>query len=608
MMTVLATAALFANLLANPGFEGKTGWSEAKAGYSIVGGQGQNGTRCALFDVKKDTPYFVASHKFAGEELKDYRVEAWIRTEDLKGGGAHVGVEFYGKGRKYLCGSYSPKQSGTSGWKKVEIVGEAPEGTVESSVCIFVDRNSEGRAWFDDLVVEPSDRAALAAVRSSAYRDTAVGGKVRFCAVVDLPAKAVAERGLKGWFDLPSDRGAPRTVAAEIRDGGMSAETDVASLPLGRATVVARLSDATGANVESRALVFTRTAKPVARRVSFDARRRTLVGGRKFFPLGVYVSQADAATLRDFEGTPFNCILPYTRMTRAQLDACAKQGLYGIAAVNTWHYGYGGCPASITCVDDEAKAVRAYVDGLKDHPALLAWYVCDELGTEMVPRLTARYDVLKELDPDHPNYFVHYRIELLQRFIETFDVIGTDPYPVCKRDNPPFSQPVEWTRLTEKAVFGGMPVWQVPQIFDWGGYNGGHPERTRAPTFEEMRNMTHQCLAEGAQGLVFWAHLAVKQMVWRDPFAKRWADIVRMADEVKAKIPLYLSDDPAPSVRVSNGKVSARAWRMGTSVETLVVNPTHERQSVTVETDGVGRETLTLEPIEVRWLKKDMAR
>ena len=92
-------------------------------------------------------------------------------------------------------------------------------------------------------------------------------------------------------------------------------------------------------------------------------------------------------------------------------------------------------------------------------------------------------------------------------------------------------------------------MWQVPQVFDWAGYKKG-PDRDqyRAPTLAEMRAMAWQCIAAGANGLVFYSYFDLYKMDKEDPFEKRWKDVCAMGEDIKRYIPVMLSVDPVPQI------------------------------------------------------------
>jgi hypothetical protein len=135
----------------------------------------------------------------------------------------------------------------------------------------------------------------------------------------------------------------------------------------------------------------------------------------------------------------------------------------------------------------------------------------------------------------------------------------------------------------------------VPQVFDWGAYRKGEAkEKTRAPTLAEMRAMAWQCIAAGANGLVFYSFFDLFKMNERDPFERRWADVCAMAEEIKRYIPVLLSVEPAPSVTCEGpGSVETRVWRAGGDVYLLAVNGATETVEAEIAVQGGFKEVRT---------------
>jgi hypothetical protein len=102
----------------------------------------------------------------------------------------------------------------------------------------------------------------------------------------------------------------------------------------------------------------------------------------------------------------------------------------------------------------------------------------------------------------------------------------------------------------------------VPQVFDWGAYRkGAAREKTRAPTLAEMRAMAWQCVAAGANGLVFYSFFDLFAMSDRDPFERRWSDVCAMGEEIKRYLPIMLSVETLPQLacrvlRCGNARVA----------------------------------------------------
>jgi hypothetical protein len=128
----------------------------------------------------------------------------------------------------------------------------------------------------------------------------------------------------------------------------------------------------------------------------------------------------------------------------------------------------------------------------------------------------------------------------------------------------------DWARQTRSASLGAHAVWMVPQIFDWVAYHEhGQAQLPHPPSLAEMRCMAWSCLAEGANGLIFYSWFDLWKMDQpttvkghtpaREPFDERWRDVTAMAAEIRAFIPMLLSIEPAlqPQVEVP----PAFAWR-----------------------------------------------
>ena len=171
---------------------------------------------------------------------------------------------------------------------------------------------------------------------------------------------------------------------------------------------------------------------------------------------------------------------------------------------------------------------------------------------------------MERLDPGHPTWTVLYQYGEVRGYYPSFDVIGTDPYPVPQAS---IGNVTLWTRTTNEEVMGLKPMWQVPQAFAWEDY--GKPGM-RFPTREEMVNMTWQCIANGANGLVYFAY---RLLYKKGKFmVDRWADICAAAASVKPYIPVLLSDEEPPKVTGATEDLSVRAWRYQGDVYLAVVN------------------------------------
>lgn len=291
-------------------------------------------------------------------------------------------------------------------------------------------------------------------------------------------------------------------------------------------------------------------------KVYIDDNNITIVDGKPFFPLGLYVasdpnSGSVIKELNEIADSPFNTIINYKINTgsieqiRRYLDAVNEHKLKLIYSMKDFYQGTKYFPDRVGHYKGEEEMTRGVINEFKGHSSILAWYLNDELPSKYISRLTKRYKMVKALDPDHPAWIVVYQVDELKSYLDTTDVIGTDPYPILKKS---ISMVGEWTKLTRKVAGTKKAVWMVPQAHNLGLYS---KEKHESPTFEQMRNMAYQCLVNGANGLIFYSYPDLK----RDPlgFESRWNDVKRLGIEIKSLIPILLSTEPAPKVQLLSG-------------------------------------------------------
>ena len=151
-------------------------------------------------------------------------------------------------------------------------------------------------------------------------------------------------------------------------------------------------------------------------------------------------------------------------------------------------------------------------------------------------------------DPGHPTWSVLYQVDDISAYVNSFDCVGSDPYPIARK---PASLAAEWTAETFRQVARSRAVWQVPQAFNWSiyGKNESENQHDRTPSYEEERSMAWQCICEGATGLVFYSWTDMKRNP-DVPFATQWERQKRIAAEIDGLAPVLLSIEPAAEVKV----------------------------------------------------------
>lgn len=582
------------------GEDGKPlGWGLLSGGFRIGGG-GINGSR-GLFrsNDDPDAPGAALWQDIHLRRGSRYRCHAWIKDFCAPGGeGARIRVEWSDAEGVTLGGlDFAPLlMPSISGWREhgAELAGIPAEAS-RIRVGILVGRGMVGTVSFDDIEITLlPPRGTVTLVYSSAYRNLAAEGEVTFGADVEdaggLPPGSVRLRY--------------RDSGGEARERPMGADghcrLPVADLAMGAQRVGVAVVDESGAEIGFSDLAFTRVEKLPERAVYFDAQGRAIVGGKPFFPLGMYTGELSTNDVDRFADSPFNCVLSYSPPRQPLLDYFAVRGLKLIPSMAAQWKEEAWFKGSLKSTEDEEARIRdIFVPRYKDHPAMLAWYTNDEKPVTWMPRLVRRRDLLERLDPDHPCYTVVYQIGQIGEYLPSYDVVGSDPYPIPYL---PASRAVMGARLTKVGARGCKPVWMVPQCMDWAAYPysasfRGLESAPRPPTAAEMRSMLWQCIAAGANGLILYSYEDMTKEPNGVPFQDRWDDCCRVAAEIERYMPVLLADEPSgdesivagvacdpPSVAEPCGDmpVETRAWLHEGEAWLLVVNASAEPATPTI--------------------------
>ena len=250
-----------------------------------------------------------------------------------------------------------------------------------------------------------------------------------------------------------------------------------------------------------------------------------------------------------------------------------------------------------------------YVVQGHDHPALLAYYIIDEPSPtqehQKPEEIQRVYDVTRDEDPYHPVVICICTAALERTYINCYDVLMIDVYPVT--DSP---QPLETIadRMDHAwaATEGRKPVWFIPQTFGWDIVKGLEGRPTwRTPTPAQSRVMHYLSLAHGARGSipycyhVYTEHNAEAKKAGRWPWVlggylpdkqpELWGSLAEQGKEYATLERALLQPRFAPTV-AAGGKVHA-GWYWGTESGFVVAVNADDKEPHTVEVkapEGVG--------------------
>ncbi len=286
--------------------------------------------------------------------------------------------------------------------------------------------------------------------------------------------------------------------AGEVRE----VEFNAVALPEGRYALTASLPGAPTAACDLRKLPH------LPGEVWLDARGNPYVDGEPFLPFGWFGAPFDEAP--EMTAVHTYGIWSDVSAIRRALDRAQAAGkklvLTPFHGEKRWDDPIkeeARCGA-FTGVNE--KRVRYVINAIKDHPAILAWYMADEPEgrRHSVEWYKSAYALLREIDPHHPCIMLNYGLRGIRTYYEGCDLLMPDCYPVFREDGTtrkPLWALTEWT----EAARALRPTWLVPQVFDWDG-TGTITSPGRPPTFDESRNQIWQALAAGARGILMFSY------------------------------------------------------------------------------------------------------
>lgn len=582
-MSSLSLSAATPELLKNTGFEqfenGQfANWSMPKTHFRLGENEGSNGARGLVFENADDTNYYgMVIQQIPFEVGQRYAFSVWIKSEATSR--QIFGIECYGENNKWLGGSYQRTTGREPGdepkWIQIKGVSKAiPEGTVRCQACIGVGNNTRpgrgciGKVCIDNASVRLFEPDVYGGFFCSAYRNMAADGKVTFRAALNVKGRRDKVSAKFAYFGADGQK---RIVDAPVlRDDAAILELPVADLAMGRHPVGFELKDADGKRLGGETLEFERVSALPKRHAYLDGRRRLIVDGKPFFLLGLFCQLMPEEAVEKLSASPFNAVMPYGRPTREMLDRCEASNIKVVFSIDKYYHFLSSRPKEITNEKNADEIALAKVNELKDHPAIIAWYLNDEIAVDRMPILERRYELVKRADPDRPCWTLLCEMDHVHEYMKTFDVVGTDPYPVPLS---PIGMAANWTEQTKAETYDVRPLWQIPQMFDWTRYDRAN---ARYPTREEMVNMSWQCLAAGANGLIYYTFYGVYPKGYYAGDEKfgwdRWLANCQAAATVQPFVPVFLSDEDEPRVTCLSKDAVARAWRYRGNTFVAIVN------------------------------------
>ena len=154
---------------------------------------------------------------------------------------------------------------------------------------------------------------------------------------------------------------------------------------------------------------------------------------------------------------------------------------------------------------------------VRDHPALLGYYINDEYKTDYLPVLEKRAQLLATLDPHHVLYSLENtgNTARLEEYRNTSTLFGVDPYPWFNASltTSIHAETAEIDGLINAfAGDDGVATCTVAQIFSWGPVDcQTDPDRCEwpFPPYEVMRAMAFVQPVRGSGGVIQYAYYSL---------------------------------------------------------------------------------------------------
>lgn len=330
--------------------------------------------------------------------------------------------------------------------------------------------------------------------------------------------------------------------------------------------------------VEQKTTIFKKLDKKIVRKWFVDEKNRIIYKGEPFFTFGLYLDYFNQSDFYYWNDSLINLIIePGTyNGILDRVDEATKKQFFVLRSLR--EYSKCGEPLSKEYYDFQKRIALES----RDHERTMGYYIADELHTCHVPNIRNRTLTFRSYDYHHFTWpaFNNYRGYNIYK--DCFDVGGQDDYPISKYDDLHSIYVVSKTgkRLTQHS----RAFIDIPQIFDWYVVDPKAFSYERPPTEQEMKQMSWQFIATGANGLIFYSYTDLQYndvKYGRYPFLNEWKKVketVKEINEYKDIILTHEDNNPNYWFPQENGQgysfiVAYRQFRYKKYDYVLIVNP-----------------------------------
>lgn len=546
------------------------GWNRSPNG-------GRNGTGAAVLSRKT----------FAGpltsvtlDSLKPgvlYRLSVWVKPENLESDGKmrNYGafcIEFVKDG-KWMSGYYPLTADRTDKWQRCSLDFMLKPMAEKTSIVLYMRKGFRGTLYFDDVTLEEAGdhRAALLVTSPSQLTFFGTSGELK----VSGCASGNEKKSL--FIHIAGDGMDLRKVLPESAPGEFRLPLDNLKPGELKVQMVLRGNEKNNIIAKSGVRLFVREKSRQKSR--FDAAGNLLLDGNKFLPIGIFGGFPETEDLKKVSDAGFNTIVDYSsfsmnfggsakshaeRLIRS-LDVIQRNGLKLIFSLKDQYPGMQYAVSRMDGAQNIDSVVKYTVNRLKDHPAILGWYISDELSRSELPMMVALRELIARNDPHHPAVTLTFRENDFPVYGQGGDVVAVDCYPIVRGKEKDLL-PLE--KVIKAAKLGRQPVWMVPQVFNMGVYKAKTAEDFSEfvyPSEKEIKAMNALAVIYGCKGFIFYSYTDVCGRRGKSFFpeneAEQWKNICSAVAMLKKIEPFILSDHAAETVVDNDLEVIAKLRR-----------------------------------------------
>ena len=592
-------------------------WFEVPATFRQVPGEGYNGTG-ALFHERlhEDDRLVIMRGRVRLEHGVEYQCRFRLRSEEyyapdeinqgsMRNNLSMVNV-IYRKDGKWTAISASQsrhKDLPPGEWQELSHVLSLPNDCDPiATIDLYLRKGIRAKVWLDDLTIQAVSRSGASVYPlNSGLLVNAKRAEIR------MGASQLGQKRPDADLAMLMNINGLQRFAPSI-NGVFTA--DFGSLAPGEYQLQTQLLDTARKEILSTDQYPMTVPEQQAQQgaVTIDQHGRTIVDGKPFFPIAIFSGFSrppSVGHLKEWKAGGFNSLMYYhpikylhidgKKTTQAEdiLSSLDQMEKHGLKMIFSLFYQHMIKPHGNREEFDEVRGLNQVtehvVNLVKDHPAMLAYYVSDENSLEEYPAVRALRERISKIDLWHPTVTLTNNSNFFAPCCKTGDILSYDYYPV--RTVPLEKQTIDYYDLRYAGALG-VPHWFTAQAMQW---TRDRDKGARSPQIQELRAMCYAALIFNCKGFMFYSYPSILGLIDIDEADGKqlWSNIQTIAKELGELSEWILSLEEAPPVPIEqnnagNGapEVLARAFMAGNKMKVLVVSNGPGAAEATLELAG----------------------